>query len=408
MVKWLKEKDVLLRLLAVVFAILMWLYVIDEENPDYSNRYRNIPLQIDGMEQLSQQGLTIVDGGDATVSAKLSGKRDRMQMVSNDKLLAIVDVSSLTEPGVYTLNYTVKVDVSDVTVTTKNPQQITIEVERYTSKSVPVVVKLTGSLASNLETSGYKVTPDAITVRGPEDLVNKIASASIGFNLDGVTSSVVTNLTYTFLDDNGNTVKDSLLTVDRPSVELQIPLTMTKEVPLSVAYYSSDLISEDLIQATISVPFLMLKGDPDVMRNLNYIQVGSISLRNMIETEKRDYSFFFTLPNNVSYAEGQSSVNNVSVHIEIPGYATKEITASNLNFIGVQDFSYETQEIVIRAFGPEEALANLTAADFLYEPSYTASALRSGKQTILMRITDKDEAVKVLGSYAVKVRVPAK
>ena len=55
MVKWLKEKDVLLRLLAIVFAILMWLFVIDEENPDYSNRYRKIPLQIEGIEHFEQR-----------------------------------------------------------------------------------------------------------------------------------------------------------------------------------------------------------------------------------------------------------------------------------------------------------------------------------------------------------------
>ena len=99
MVKWFKEKDVLLRLFAVVLAILMWLFVIDEENPDYSDRLRNIPLQIDGIEYLSRENLIIVDGGDATVSAKITGKRDRMKLVSNDKLLAVVDASSITEPG---------------------------------------------------------------------------------------------------------------------------------------------------------------------------------------------------------------------------------------------------------------------------------------------------------------------
>ena len=408
MVKWLKEKDILLRLLAVVFAILMWIYVIDEENPDYSNRYRNIPLQIDGMEHLTQLGLTIVDGGDATVSAKLSGKRDRMQMVSNDKLLAVVDVSSITEPGVYPLNYTVKIDVSDVTVTPKNPQQIPIEVASYTSPSVPVQVTRAGALAKSLMMNDYTVTPDAITVRGPEDLVNSIAVANVKYNLDGVTASVDTRLTYDFLDENGSVIDDSLLTVDKPAVELKIPLTMTKKVPVTVAYYSSDVLSEDLIQTTISVESLMLVGDPEIMRDLNQIQVGSISLRNMVESGIRDYSFFFILPNDVSYAEGQDSVNHVSVHIDIPGYSTKEIAVSNADFADVSDFSYEKQELTIRVFGPEAALANLTAADFLYTPSYVASALKTGKQNILMRITCIDEAVKVLGSYAVVVRVPSR
>ncbi len=408
MVKWLKEKDVLLRLFAVIFAILMWLFVIDKENPDYSKRYRNIPLQIDGMEHLSQENLTIIDGGDVTVSATLTGKRDRMQLVSNDKLLAIVDVSYITEPGVYTLNYTVRVDVPDVTVKTKSPQQITVEVARFTSTSVPVSVELTGSLASGLVSNGYSVTPNAITVRGPEDVVKNISSAKIKYDLDAVKSSVRTKLKYELLDKNGAVINDNLLTVDTPSVELQIPLTLTKRVPLTIGYYSSDLISEDLIQTAMSVDSLLLQGDPDIMRDLNQIQVGSISLRNMIETGTRAYSFFFVLPNGVSYAEGQSAVSQVSVQIEVPGYTTKEITANHSNFVSSSDFSYVEQNLTFRVFGPASELTWLTAEDFKYIPSYTASALKPGQQTLLMRITCNDEAIKVLGSYAIKVRVPSR
>ncbi len=406
MVKWLKEKDVLLRLFAVIFAILMWLFVIEQENPDYSDRYRNIPLQIEGIEHLSRENLIIIDGGDATVSAKLTGKRDRMKLVSNDKLLAAVDVSSITEPGVYTLNYTVRIDVSDVTVTEKNPQQITVEVARFTSASIPVEVELTGALASGLTYNGYTVTPNMITVRGPEDVVKTIQSAKIKYNLDGVAASVDTKLSYELLDTDGKKVNNDLLTVDTPAVEFRVPVTMTKQVALTVGYYSSDMLSEDLIRTTMSVSSLMLQGDPDVMRDLNQIQVGSISLRNAVETGKREYSFFFVLPNGVSYAEGQESVSRVDVTLDVPGYTTKEIITNSENFASSSSFSYPSQNLKFRVFGPAAALENLTAADFEYTPSYSASALQPGKQTLLMRIDAKDAAVKVIGTYAVQIQVP--
>ncbi len=406
MVKWLKEKDVLLRLFAVVFAILMWLFVIDKENPDYSDQYRNIPLQIEGIEHLSRENLIIVDGGDATVSAKLTGKRDRMKLVSNDKLLAVVDVSSITEPGVYTLNYTVRIDVPDITVTTKNPQQITIEVVRFTSASIPVDVELTGNPASGLIYKGFTVTPNVITVRGPENAVNTIQTAKIKYNLNGAESSVNTKLSYELLDKNGAKVDNKLLTVDTPTIEFHVPMIMKKQVALTVGYYNSDMLSEDLVQATISVNSLMLQGDPSVMRDLNQIQVGSISLRNMVETGKREYSFFFVLPNGISYAEGQESVSRVDVTLDVPGYVTKEITAHSENFVPTSSFSYPNQDLTFRVFGPAAALENLTAVDFEYTPSYSSSALKPGKQTLLMRIDAKDAAVKVIGTYAVQIQVP--
>lgn len=406
MVKWFKEKDVLLRLFAVVFAIFMWLFVIDKEKPDYSDQFRNIPLQIDGIEYLSRENLIIVDGGDATVSAKITGKRDRMKLVSNDKLLAVVDASSITEPGTYTLNYTVRVDVPDVTVTTKNPQQIVIEVVRFTTASIPVEVELIGAPASSLSYTGFTVTPNVITVRGPEDVVNSLKSAKLKYDLAGTETSVNTKLSYELLDNNGAKVDDKLLTVDTPTIELRIPMTMQKEVALTVGYYNSDMLTEDLVVSSMNVSSLMLQGDPEVLRSLNQIQVGSISLRSVIETGKRDYSFFFALPNGVSYAKGQESVSHVDVTLDIPGYSVKEITVSSDYFTAPSDFTYPTQALKFRVFGPTSALEHLMAIDFEYTPSYTASTLQPGKQVLLMRVDAKDASVKVIGTYTVQVQVP--
>ena len=406
MVKWLKDKDVLFRLVAVAFAILMWQFVIDKENPDYSDTYRNIPLQIDGIEHLSRENLIIVDGGDATVSAKITGKRDRMTLISNDKLLAVVDVSSITEPGTYTLNYTVRVDVPDVTVTTKNPQQITVEVVRFTSAAIPVEVELTGSPAAGLSYTGFTVTPNVITVRGPEDVVKEIKSAKIKYDLAGTVSSVNTKLTYELLDKSNKKIDNSLLTVDTPTIEFRVPMTMEKQVSLVVGYYNSDMLSQDLVVATMDVTSLKLQGDPDVMRDLNQIQVGSISLRNVVETGRLEYAFYFTLPNGVSYAKDQEPCSHVNVALDIPGYAVKEITVNSDYFTAPSDFTYPSQTIKFRVFGPSSALEYLTAVDFDYTPSYAASSLQPGKMTVLMRIDAKDEAVKVIGTYSAQIQVP--
>ena len=356
---------------------------------------------------MSRENLTIIDGGDITVSATLTGKRDRMQLVSNDKLIAAVDVSSITEPGIYTVNYTVRVDVQDVTVTTKSPQQITIEVARFTSASIPVSVELTGALGADLSAKGYTVTPNEITVRGPEDVVKTIASAKIEYSLDGVTSSVNTKLKYELLDKNGSPVTNSLLSVDTPSVSLSVPLTMTKKVPVTIGYYSSDMISEDLIRTTMSVESLVLEGDPEVLRPLNQVQVGSISLRNMIETGIREYSFFYVLPNGVSMVEGSSAVQ-VSVNIDIPGYSTKQITVNQTKFSSNSDFTYLDQNITFHVFGPTDELTWITEEDFAYMPNYTASSLKPGQQTVMMKISSNNTAIHVLGSYVVKVRVPSR
>lgn len=404
MVKWIKENDMLLRLFALLIAILMWMFVMNEENPDYSKKYSEIPVQIEGLEQLNENGLTIVNGGNTTIKVKVKGKRDRMTLVSSDKIQAKVSVASITEPGTYNLNYTVQVDVYDVTVATKDPEQVSLEIARLVNKSVPVSVSFTGNLGEGLRTAGVTATPDAISVKGPEQVLDQIKTAQVKYDLTELTDSVTTSLSYRFLDDDGNEVNMEELTVDTPSIQLAIPLLQTKSVPVVVNFYSSDYLSEDLIETTIDPASVTLEGDPSVMRGLNQLIVGSISLRNVVETGKYDYEFDMTLPNGVVFTE--NPVDTAKVHIAVPGYQGTTFQVDETVFGTVDAFIYQNQTLSVAVFGPESAIQQLTDTDFIFTPSYTAGSLKKGENLLLMKVTCKNSSVKVLGTYTVKVTVP--
>ena len=403
MVKWFKENDMLLRLFALLIAILMWMFVMNEENPDYSKNYSDISVQIEGLEQLNANGLTIVSGGNTAIKVKVKGKRDRMTLVSSDKIQAKLSVASITEPGTYNLNYTVQVDVYDVTVATKDPEQVTVEIARLTTKSIPVSVELEGELGEGLSTAGVTATPDAISVKGPEQVVDQIKRAQVKLDLSGVTDSVSTSLSYTFQDANGETVQDDDLTVDTPSVQLEIPLLMTKEVPVTVNFYSSDYLSEDLTEVTINPTTIKVQGDPDTVRSFNQMTVGSISLRNAVEIGKYDYTFGLTLPNGLTFAENPQE--SAAVHIAVPGYQSTTFRVDQTAFGTQTGFTYQNQTLNLAVFGPEAAVSKLEETDFVFTPSYTAGSLKKGENVLLMKVSCKDASVKVLGTYTVKVTV---
>ena len=119
------------------------------DNPDKTEEYRNVTVQLEGLSQLTDNGLVLLSGSSETISVKVSGKRDSILNMRKEYITATASVSSITEPGEYTLNYKTALDASGVTITEKSPSQIRVVVDRMTKISVPVRTSLTGELRKN-------------------------------------------------------------------------------------------------------------------------------------------------------------------------------------------------------------------------------------------------------------------
>ena len=60
--KWMKEHDVFLRALSLIIAIFLWSYVMRVDNPDKTEEYRNVTVQLEGLSQLTDNGLVLLSG----------------------------------------------------------------------------------------------------------------------------------------------------------------------------------------------------------------------------------------------------------------------------------------------------------------------------------------------------------
>ena len=112
--KWMKEHDVFLRVLSLIIAIFLWSYVMRVDNPDKTEEYRNVTVQLEGLSQLTDNGLVLLSGSSETISIKVSGKRDSILNMRKEYITATARVSSITEPGEDTLNYKTALDASGV------------------------------------------------------------------------------------------------------------------------------------------------------------------------------------------------------------------------------------------------------------------------------------------------------
>ena len=60
-----KRQKVIHVILAIVIAVVLWLYVINVENPTGTARLRDLPVQLQGEEVLADSGLMVTSGSAA-------------------------------------------------------------------------------------------------------------------------------------------------------------------------------------------------------------------------------------------------------------------------------------------------------------------------------------------------------
>ena len=244
--KWIKNNDILLKTLSLLVALLLWFYVMDEQNPDSEKTFYGLEVQMRNLSDLNEAGLVIIEGNNPTVDIKVRGKRSDMTGLKKNNITVAVDLSSVNVPGQYNLNYTVSLENSSLNYT-RITNTVPITVDRMATKSVPVQLELEGQLADGYVQSGYSLSPGAVIVEGPERVLAQIDHAAVVYDLAGASASIDTSLDYTLVDENGKEIDMTFITLQQPTLDFQMQVHQSGEIPLTVDIVPYNFITADMI-----------------------------------------------------------------------------------------------------------------------------------------------------------------
>ena len=96
----LKTSDLIPRLLCVVIAVIIWLYVMSNESPDYERTFSGVTVSIENAALLSSEyDLSVISGYGERADITVTGKKSDLISYSLEDIVPSVDVGSITTPG---------------------------------------------------------------------------------------------------------------------------------------------------------------------------------------------------------------------------------------------------------------------------------------------------------------------
>lgn len=267
-----KKSKIAAMLLALVASICLWVYAVTVVNPEDTSSIGGIPIVFEGTSDLEKRGLMVTGGENSRVSVKLKGTRADLKELSNDTLVAVVNLSRITEAGEHdvswTLEYPGNVASGDISTESRSGN-IRLNISEIREESFDLELDYSISTEANYWTREElaSLSPQSVTVRGPAEEVGRIAKVEVRpAQTEPVTATVEEILTPVYLDEEGNELTlSSYCTVSAESVELVLPVYHSKEVALEVEFIPGGGLAKEDVDCRISPSRITVTGDPEAL-----------------------------------------------------------------------------------------------------------------------------------------------
>jgi YbbR domain-containing protein len=330
-----------LKLVSLLFAIILWNYVIALVNPSRIMTYRDVTIgQPIGLTQLENKGLTIKSNiaallEDARVDVALNrGDEARLWQSGGMHIWVSVDLSGITQEG----PNSVKVNYSSSAGTIKafSPDTISVTVEKIKKRAVPIVFSPTGALPDGYWMGDAAIlTPQSqvVQISGAVSDVNKVVKAIVQVPLDGRTEDFKEACDFVLVDGDGATVPSSGLHPDPQNCIVEFSVLPTKEVRINTtnSVYGNPAKGYELSGLPIpSSSTMKIAAPADILSKIDSVQLGRVDIGSA--------SGDVTALAAVQLPEGVHAVNGntVSVVVKIvPKMVTRTIRDVPIEFKGL-------------------------------------------------------------------------
>jgi YbbR domain-containing protein len=212
-----------LAVLSLILATVAWTVAVEESDPVRTERYlQTIPIGTIGRPD----GMFIVGGVNERVQVTVRAPESIWNSLRLEDFEAIVDLAGV-EPGTHELPVVVTLKKQPAEVLLVEPQTITLELQPWVERAIPVEVQVEGVPALAYLTRTLAMTPTHVMVSGPSSYVDQVACVSARVSIQNASADVDEELALAALDAAGQSVP--LVTLDTDVVQVLIPVELRED-----------------------------------------------------------------------------------------------------------------------------------------------------------------------------------
>ena len=376
-----KGNKLLYALLALVISFSLWVYVVMVENPEYEDTFENIPVTLANELALRDRGLINLSDNVPAVTLKLSGNRSNINKLSSSNITLIADLSRIYETCEQKLSYNIifpgDIPPNSISIQNQDPATVTLTIVERKTKEVNVNVVYNGSVPEDYIADKDNPVLDhtKISVTGPDFVIDQIDHALVEVDLEGVNENISQSYQYTLCNAAGEAVDTEQVVTNVSEVKVTLKVQRVKEVQLLLnVIYGADL-SQSNTTVKLDPKTIKISGSNSILEKLDSITIGTLDLTTLLEDQEFTFSINENLPDGVTNLTG---MNEVTVSVDIPEMAAKELRVSTFQAVNVPDgmkVEFITKILDVRVRGNRQQINDITADDVIVRVNFANAEL---------------------------------
>lgn len=373
-----------LKIMSVAVAVVVWLIVVNIDNPVGTNYYtlNNVELinkeYVESSDTIGKMCMPEQSQDSIRVAITTTKKiRDRIKVTDISAVADLQQAVSLdTNPVMVPITVTCSipgVSANDIKVT---PQNLSVNLdEKETQEFVVNVSRGDTKPGKDYEVGSLTANPEKVRITGPKTLINKIDKVNAAIDLDGNTQDFSQDVNLTIIDKNQEPLSDSEMNSLRIENNAKVVVTarlwkIRQGVGISADYVGTpadgyQVGSVKTVPDTISVAG-STEGLESLAQNDNVITIpaDSIDISGESKDVEKKINLSNLLPDNVKLTSDSSEDVWVTVSILPVGSREFDIPTKSIEVKNKPDdlqVTFETAQIAVRIKSDENDMDDLNA-----------------------------------------------
>ena len=402
-----------LKFLAVLIALVLWLAIVNVNDPEKTITVSNIPISVTNESAITSRDMVYNVKSEQYLNITVSGKRSIVSNLSAEDFRATASLKELSKVNSIPVDVTTK-NASlgrKITIVKQSAQTILVDVENVEEKDfTDLVVEYTGKVADGYVAGLSSMSTDEVTVKAPTSIIDKIKKVAVRCSFDGTNTNISKKCPVILYDKNDKEIKSDEIELSDKKIRVNVNVLRAKQVPIStinkdaLGKPADGYVVDDVILSSDSITVYGSEESLDSIESLDIQDDIDVSDAKGDVTQNIDVTG--KLPKGLSVS-GESTIT-VKVVIKKLITRTFEYDASEVSLNDLSsnlDVQLVTKKVKVTLQGEEEVISQLTKDDMAI--SADLGKVKEGTTTVHVDVAVPDNTT-LMNNVTIKIKAKAK
>lgn len=271
------KRNTRIKLISLLSAIVLWMYVMAIVDPEDTKLFENIPVSVINMEEIQDNDLVVYPESDLVTDIYITGKLSDLQKIGADDIHISGSINNPIEGKNYLY---LKVNINKQVSYEFKSDFIIVELEKLIHEEKDINPEIIGEYKDDVDT--VTLQQSSVNISGPRVLVDEVEYIKATIQVDNNDKNEFTQkVKLVPMSMNNKEVQG--VNLSTKNINAQITFLIEKQVPINIQLEGNNI---DANIYEISPESVTIKGKKDLLDKVNYINTEKISSEDVDSSKK--------------------------------------------------------------------------------------------------------------------------